>query len=59
MIEFILNDKLISTEKPPAYPLLDFIRKDSALTGTKAGCREGDCGACTVLEGRLEKGQMV
>lgn len=51
VIEFILNEKLISTDKPGGMPLVDFIRYESGLTGTKIGCREGDCGACTVIEG--------
>ncbi|EDP71336.1 xanthine dehydrogenase [Flavobacteriales bacterium ALC-1] len=34
--------------------LLDFVRYEQRLTGTKIGCREGDCGACTVLVGTLE-----
>ncbi len=51
MITFILNNKLIQTEAHPGTTLLDFIRYGENLPGTKIGCREGDCGACTVLEG--------
>lgn len=51
MTEFLLNDKKIATELPPGMPLLDFIRYQQHLMGTKCGCREGDCGACTVLVG--------
>jgi len=53
MIEFYLNDQLIRTAEPPASALLDFVRYHEHLTGTKTGCREGDCGACTVLVGEL------
>lgn len=58
MIEFILNNKTIKTGKPSGSLLLDFVRYDKSLTGTKIGCREGDCGACTVLIGDLIDGQM-
>lgn len=53
MVTFILNDELVTTGKPEGSSLLDFIRYDMGFTGTKAGCREGDCGACTVLAGTL------
>lgn len=53
MIEFWLNDKLIRTDCPSGMVLLDFIRYEKNLKGTKIGCREGDCGACTVLVGSI------
>lgn len=39
--------------------LLDFVRYEQRLTGTKIGCREGDCGACTVLVGTLQKDHTI
>ncbi len=53
LIRFILNEKTIDTDLPPGMVLLDLIRYGEHLTGTKIGCREGDCGACTVLVGEL------
>ena len=53
MIEFILNNKLIKTNTNKSMTLVDFIREDKNLKGTKIVCREGDCGACTVLVGEL------
>ncbi|MFN3754401.1 FAD binding domain-containing protein [Flavobacterium sp.] len=58
MIQFLLNQRLITTDKPASTTLLDFIRYDENLRGTKIGCREGDCGACTVLIGSLKEGKM-
>jgi xanthine dehydrogenase small subunit len=54
LIEFILNRHNIKTELPSGSTVLDFVRYHRHLPGTKIGCREGDCGACTVLVGSLE-----
>ena len=59
MIQFILNENEVSTSVSPGTLLLDFIRYHKNLTGTKIGCREGDCGACTVLVGEIKDGQLV
>lgn len=53
MIQFILNNEIINTAENAGITLLDFIREQQQLKGTKIGCREGDCGACAVLVGTL------
>jgi xanthine dehydrogenase small subunit len=58
MISFILNNQLILSDLLSGSSLLDFIRYDMDLPGTKCGCREGDCGACTVLEGTFSNGRL-
>lgn len=59
MIEFILNNEDIKTNQASGFLVLDFIRYHQNLKGTKIGCREGDCGACTVLIGELQEGNLV
>ena len=54
MIQFILNNEVIKTSAHIGMTLLDFIREKKQLKGTKIGCREGDCGACTVLVGTIK-----
>jgi xanthine dehydrogenase small subunit len=56
LTKFILNNTDIETNLPNGTTLLDFIRYEKNLKGTKIGCREGDCGACTILVGTLENG---
>ena len=50
---FFLNEREVRTTEYPGMPVLDYLRKRERLMGTKEGCREGDCGACTVLVGEL------
>ncbi len=49
-VRFVLDGEVISLKNPdPTRTLLQFLREDLARTGTKEGCAEGDCGACTVV----------
>ncbi|WP_417523614.1 xanthine dehydrogenase small subunit [Marinovum sp.] len=58
-IRFLLNGAPVALpEVGASQTLLDFLRLNRRLTGTKEGCAEGDCGACTVLVGRLASGQL-
>jgi len=50
-IVFTLNGKRTSLRVHPLKRLLDVLREDCGLTGTKEGCGEGECGACTVVVG--------
>jgi xanthine dehydrogenase small subunit len=49
----MVNSRWIDTSMSPGRPALDFIREECGLKGTKAGCREGDCGSCAVLVGEF------
>lgn len=58
MIQFILNNQIIKTTANTGMTLVDFIRENRQLKGTKTACREGDCGACTVLVGTFKEGKI-
>src|SRR5215467_5692863 len=48
-MQFTLNGKRVRVDAHPMARLLDVLRESCGLTGTKEGCGEGECGACTVL----------
>ena len=50
-LELNVNGDVRQAMVEPYYSLLDALRDEFQLTGTKKGCDEGDCGACTVLMG--------
>ena len=54
MLRFVINNKIVETDMHPGAILIDFIREALRLTGTKEACREGECGACTVLVGSID-----
>lgn len=59
-IRFLLNGEEITlTDVAPDLTLLDWLRLERRLRGSKEGCAEGDCGACTVLVGRLFGDQII
>jgi aerobic carbon-monoxide dehydrogenase small subunit len=49
LLSFELNGRRISVRVEPHTMLIDLLRDGLGLKGTKAGCREGECGVCTVL----------
>lgn len=59
-IRFLLNGEEITlTDVAPDLTLLDWLRLERRLRGSKEGCAEGDCGACTVLVGKLMGDEIV
>ena len=60
MIQFILNGEAVTSAAKANERLLDVLRHEFNLTGVKCGCKEGECGACSVvLDGRLVNSCMV
>ena len=53
-VTFVLNTEVFEFDGPTGRPLLDAIRIDADLKGTKHACREGDCGSCVVLVGESD-----
>ena len=59
-IGFLRRGRIISLDTvPPMQTVLDYLRLDEKSRGTKEGCNEGDCGACTVALGSLRNGRIV
>ncbi|MCX7348220.1 MAG: 2Fe-2S iron-sulfur cluster-binding protein [Alphaproteobacteria bacterium] len=59
-IRFLRRGKIVDlAHVPPMRTVLDYLRLDERSRGTKEGCNEGDCGACTVALGVLKNGKLV
>ena len=60
IVKFVLNNEICELNNPdPNQTILNFIRTKLKKTGTKEGCAEGGCGACTVVLGELKKNQII
>lgn len=54
VVEFILNNESVRAHVPQGMLVLEYLRNEKNMTGTKSGCKEGDCGACSVILGELK-----
>lgn len=59
-IQLRVNGRDLEVDVPPMKRLLDLLREEAELTGTKEGCGEGECGACSILiDGRLSNACLI
>ncbi len=59
-IQFLFNNKILKIKNPdPNKTILNYVREDLKKTGTKEGCAEGGCGACTIVLGELKKNKII
>ena len=59
-IQFLFNNQIYKIKNPdPNKTILTYVRDDLKKTGTKEGCAEGGCGACTIVLGELQKNKII
>ena len=59
-IQFLFENKIYKIKNPdPNKTILNYVRDDLKKTGTKEGCAEGGCGACTIVLGELNKNKLI
>ena len=59
-IQFLFNNQIYKIKNPdPNKTILSYVRDDLKKTGTKEGCAEGGCGACTIVLGELQKNKII
>ena len=59
-IQFLFNNQIYKIKNPdPNKTILNYVRDDLKKTGTKEGCAEGGCGACTIVLGELQKNKII
>ena len=59
-IQFIYNNRIYTAKDfDPNKTILEYIRQDLKTIGTKEGCAEGGCGACTVVIGELKNNKVI
>ena len=60
IVEFVFKNKIIKIKNPdPNETILNYVRLNLKETGTKEGCAEGGCGACTIVLGEIKDNNIV